>query len=125
MTHQENLAAVRAACVAANPEIGDTRQIDPPNCGCTECATGVYRRAASKEEYEANVALVREVTLPDVLLALGKVADYVTVDSVGQLLFARKPGTPVTGAFWNLLDPLSGQSEETVAYLAALLKRDD
>lgn len=162
MTHQDNLAAVRAACVAANPDIvekkfcskvfdkdgnyvgiyvvdsynlivdgysdGELRNIDE-GCGC----------CSSTSKYE-NCKFETEITLPDVLLALGERAnrflDYrhfvaslkrengtVTIldnsDSGGRL----SDGTEICE--WNLRLPLSGQPEETVSYLAALLKNND
>lgn len=101
-SHQDNLAAVRDAC-----------------------------RAANRDADKWNVILWDEepVTLPDVLLALGKFQENeerlvtITLSDEGKLAISVFGDDDIE--FWNLRLPLSGQSEETVAYLATLLKRDD
>lgn len=114
MTHHDNLAAVRAACAAANPAIE------------TDSSVGLSTLSQTGPDgyvvEHPNEAVVkgREVQLADVLLALGSGYTY---EVQGEEI--NLSGVAFNPAPWNLRLPLSGQTEETVAYLAALLKRDD
>lgn len=114
MTHADNLARVRATCLLARaPE------------GAVEATANKY-----------------EPTLADVLLALGKTEKakleehrrrrYCVGDD-GEIAFSqthefsveKHEGCRTTYIKWNLRLPLSGQSEDTVRYLAELLKPND
>lgn len=108
-SHQDNLAAVRAACVAANQvKLGNTLYGIP-----------VLDYVPPEPE------------LSDVLLALEeKNRGHYAIDARGELLawgnyYATGGRWQEIGITLDLRANLSGWSEEAVAALAALLKRDD
>lgn len=155
MTHQDNLAAVRAACIAANPEIADLKfgcevrlsinEFDHEYCTIVERDGNGNIKLQRPEHEDTWVSssgegveiLGREITLPDVLLALdvhhhGKLAVEVDGGFLAQVRLTDEWAEvkTFTGEYreqirWDLKASLSGQSEETVAYLAALLKPND
>jgi len=114
-SHQQNLDRIRAACVRANPEINPLKTV------------------AHIETVNGKPVLGRDITLPDVLLALGEnrrkpspsnLSVGLTVDLSGGELFIHQHEAGRNGeAWWDLRQPLSGQSEETVAYIASLLTK--
>lgn len=124
-TYQDNLKAVRAACIAANPELLSKRCED-----CFPSKTARYsvgcmcRREGGK--------LLREITLPYVLLALGKLG-YIEYEGGGRS-DPRNISVTTEGLLINengmvlatidLRTGLSGWSKEAVAALANLLKKD-
>jgi len=151
MTHQDNVAAVRAACIAANPEITELK------FGCIVSVRGFQRNAVvvgsdhsdnfclgytdngqrcetwmsgSRLKDEEKI-LGRDATLPDVLLALEeKNRGHYAIDARGELLawgnyYATGGRWQEIGITLDLRTNLSGWSEEAVAALAALLKRDE
>lgn len=151
MTHDQNLAAIRAACVAANPEILDFKYgcevLVPPTETCqdednrSDWVVKLYQHEEGEglvelmnrgqwDFYEKPLTILgRPITIGDVLLALGntdKLGKEITgfmATSNGKILEDRGlAGYYLSyGCDWNPRFPLSGQSEETVAYLAGLL----
>lgn len=112
-SHQDNLAAVRAACVAASGK--------NPTEGCICSPVVVCASHAALERFDP--------TLPDVLLALawhGKKFVVLQAVNVADVYIAKQRVKKLNAlCLWNLRLPLSGQSEEAVASLAALLKAND
>lgn len=115
MTRTENIEKVRAACIAANPEI-------EKGCQCFAC-----------REHSCCSDL-RPIRLADVLLAIG-LSDDLTgggirghgISSDGRFtkLFgdAGESGCNWLEIAWNLrADRLDEQSDECVAFLGDLLK---
>lgn len=132
-SHADNLAAIRAACVAANPEIAELK------FGCEVVCQPIERRRTytifykvlgedtyyvrsdsggqtSIQRSQIKEIIGREITLPDVLLALGKelaIKPSIRLQGNGTI---ELDGHPV-----ELRTGVSGWSERTVAYLARLL----
>ena len=141
MTHDENLDAVRRAAIAANPEIAELKfgcnVMLPIGIEATclgECDGDTFfaifengRPVFYTEEHARPFEVIgREITLPDVLLALGKVRGDagIYVSDLGIISFRYREEKfdyhkPICK--WSLRLPLSGQSAETVAHLAGLL----
>lgn len=121
-SHQDNLAAVRAACIAANESL-EYRV-------CSWCGRKYGKTNDVKCSSCSNMNLllkVREIGVSDVLLALGNKNACIAVRADGQICDTDSDygGSRFFTGYWNLRLTLSGQSEETVAYLAALLKPND
>lgn len=138
MTHQENLEAVRRACIEANPEIVELKF----GCGIeygkqlpSYCLYGgvvssgdivlyLYTQCESirVSKYQFRLfgeVLGRPIRLADVLLAVRRVR--LEIDNIPDHL---SMGVSNVGwRTWNLRkDSLEDQAEETVAFLATLLK---
>lgn len=108
MTHNEQLDAIRAAAIKANPSI----KLDPSDWNY---------------QYYSGV---RPIRLADVLLAIGKAENNAlrsfprdaTVDARG-ILSSYFSLTDKRGESWKLhLDDLTQQSPECITFLADLLK---
>jgi len=143
-SHQQNLDAVREACVRANPEIAELKWgcevkhltgegLSGTLVGCDDTGQILYvsyaRHYPNKTSIlhwsrEACEVVGREITIGDVLLALGE--NY-AVRGDGSLWELEKyddvPDTFLCEI--DLRTGLSGWSEEAVAALANLLKRDE
>lgn len=73
---------------------------------------------------EVSEIIGRPITLPDVLLAIGKnVKPFpdLQLESI-QLDISKYGSNGMDNCLWNLLLPLDGQKEEVWAFLAELLK---
>lgn len=138
MTHQDNVAAVRAACIAANPEITELK------FGCIVSVRGFQRNAVvvgsdhsdnfclgytdngqrcetwmsgSRLKDEEKI-LGRDATLPDVLLALawhGKKFVVLQAVNVAEVYIAKQRVKKLNAlCLWNLrlppLRPVRGDS---------------
>jgi hypothetical protein len=105
----EQIDAIRKACIAAIPEIETTEPIPCPD-GMPGCAAYHSRRVA------------RPIRLADVLLAMIASAHYPRLGTSGSALvfFAEDNGTVL--AIWNLFkDDLTAQSDETIAFIHSLI----
>lgn len=143
-THQDNLKAVIDACIAANPEIAELGigfrvkhffkgealivGVEKYDGDEDDCYWLFFDKLPEKilelSPWNPNWELIgRPITLPDVLLALND-----AVASVGMSLSRGDSGRCLMFSDerfsypWPLPQPLSKVPEETVAYLANLLK---
>lgn len=104
MTHQENFEAVTRACLRATGHDSDDVFYDP---GIGDVLLALGERANRFLDYRHFVASLKREN--------GTVTILDNSDSGGRLSDATEV------CEWNLRLPLSGQSEETVAYLATLV----
>ena len=100
--HEQNLEKIRKACIEANPDIMREYHFGwdgPPEVD------------------------ERPIQLADVLMAL---KDKLMIDGYGKLFYDlgmnREHGLPEKDIHWNLKQPLSGQTPETILFLSQLLK---
>lgn len=106
-----NLETIRQKCIEANPGLKD-------QCAAEECSQCQHN------------PVVRPIRLADVLLAIDKFHGNMFVDEVGCFVKPKRKEFTYNyiikndqNVKWNLRqDDLSKQSEETVNFLAELLK---
>lgn len=132
-----NLQIIRAACIAANPEIVELRQV-----GClveydnftwrylyTNGFTVIIQSFHFNTQEEVSIGKVnvlgRPIRLADVLLAIGKDEVDLPVNFGATIPKWKIIHSDITGSSegWNLrTDDLTLQSPETLEFLANLLK---
>jgi hypothetical protein len=108
MIKYEQLSFIREKCIVANPEIGNDYSV---------AAIGGRLRNTSERVWNAKAVQGRPIRLADVLLAINatlrKERGTISLDENSVKLIL----------FWNLrADDLEKQSEETISFLAELLK---
>lgn len=140
MKTQENLELIRKACIAANPEIGYVHYFPVGENKCLGCGVqrkwvdrktdflethkegGSYREVTVTEYDETGKPcpkLGREPRLADVLVVIGKIETW----GHGWARIPDRELAELCFVHWNLLkDNLSEQSDETINFLAELLK---
>jgi hypothetical protein len=121
MNRNEQIAAIRAACIAANPEIETKRPTACPFESSSE--HGEYCKGVSHTE-----TVTRTIRLVDVLSAIEYNSRHVSLLVLADKLHMGKygDGRATEGYYshvhWNLrTDDLEQQSDETVAFLVSLL----
>ena len=118
MTRDQQLAAIRAACIRANPEIIERSYYLCATCQMKFSSLGMHNRACKGGATKHDK--LRPIRLADVLLALGNKQYEVSLG--GRLAVFFKPLTDKEIFAWRIhKDDLAQQIEECVAYLAQLL----
>jgi hypothetical protein len=120
---EQNIEIIRKACIEANPDIKSKYHVSTGNnLRCSLCGELDNYDNAGK----CQNGVIRPIRLADILLAIAKFGDYYTIDVDGRFIFGKewiKESNDVLALTWNLRkDSLTDQSEETITFLANLLK---
>lgn len=127
MNHKDNLAAIVKACQPQKDPIYCTRRryLDDGvhvTYKCPDCG-----QVWGEEERHPACLDVFNITLPDVLLALGKTGTQYYLRDDGEVFVwhtFEEVGGHSTGVVIDLRANLSGWSKEAVAALAAILGKN-
>jgi hypothetical protein len=109
MTRDEQLAAIRQKCIAANP-----------NILCCDVCGKEYQDSCFINH--AGQKMRRPIRLADVLLAMIAHSHYPKMETSGTaLVFFALDNETVLGTYDLRTDDLTQQSEETVAFIHSLI----